>query len=106
MRDTLESWILEEAKGEPIVAVVVGGRPDADGFFLSGYEHNAPACVLSWEDAVQYLRTEFDSGYGGTGCPPVYAWTPTRIIYVREYDGATGIKSHPRNPEFCEPHYS
>ena len=39
--------------------------------------------------------------YGGYGAPECYAirvWTNTRILWVTQYDGATGIDDSPRNP--------
>ena len=49
----------------------------------------------------------FYSGFGSAGCDPFYAWTPTHVLFVHEYDGSTSLQAIPRNPssdlipEFC-----
>lgn len=62
--------------------------------------------VLSFEQAKQYMRGW--SFYGGFGFPdsyPVYIWTNKHVIFVHEYDGATGLRRHPRNPVESEPSF-
>jgi hypothetical protein len=34
-------------------------------------------------------------------CHNGFVWTPTRVISVHEYDGATWLISVPRNPTNC-----
>lgn len=48
----------------------------------------------------------FYGGYGGAECYPVYVWTNWRVIWVDEYDGATGLRSAPRNPFTHMPQYN
>lgn len=55
--------------------------------------------LMTWDEARPYLDYEYDNGYGGQDCHSVHIWTPARIIYVQEYDGATWLNSIPRNPE-------
>src|SRR6185437_5638479 len=58
--------------------------------------------VVSWEQARPFLDYEYDSGFGGQDCHSVTIWTPTRVIFVHEYDGATGLTWVPRHPvEHC-----
>lgn len=95
-KNTLERWILGAANGEAIVAVVIG----------EGYSEERPGPknkVISWEEALPYLRYEFDSGYGSAGCTPVYAWTKSKTIFVSQYDGSTTPCWVPRDPIDCSP---
>lgn len=57
-----------------------------------------PTGVLTWEEARPILDYEYDSGFGAQDCHSLYIWTPTRVIYVHEYDGATWPEAIPRNP--------
>ena len=96
--NTLKDWFTDAAKGEEIIAVVMGGR--------DGYKHSAPVgVVMTWEEALPHLTTPFYSGYGGAGCPPVYAWTASLFMHVGEYDGSTHVCWFPRNPIDCDPGY-
>lgn len=54
--------------------------------------------IYSWEEAQPLLDYEYDAGYGGADCHFVNIWTPTRVIYIHEYDGATWPEAVPRNP--------
>jgi Fe-S cluster biosynthesis and repair protein YggX len=60
---------------------------------------------LTWAEAREFLDYEYDSGYGGADCHPAYAWTATKVIFVSEYDGATGASFVPRKPQDCEPEF-
>ena len=55
--------------------------------------------LLDWELVKDFLDYDYDAGFGGKDCHPIYAWTPTRILFVCRYDGATWVDSIPRNPE-------
>jgi hypothetical protein len=58
--------------------------------------------LLSLEDAKDLMQGwQFDGGFGAAECYPVYVWTNKRVIFVTEYDGATGLNSLPRHPENC-----
>jgi hypothetical protein len=98
--------IEEVAKGEPIEAIVIGA--------MGGYEWEEdigerviPVSqrnkILSWEEARPLLDYEYGTGYGGVECHAIYAWTPTRILFVSQYDGSTEIESAPRNPTAGSP---
>ncbi len=41
--------------------------------------------------------------YGSPDCYATYIWTNKRVIWVTQYDGATGLNSAPRNPTDCMP---
>ncbi len=59
--------------------------------------------VLTWGEAKPLLDYEYDTGFGGADCHAIYVWTPTKIIFVSEYDGSTRVTSLPRNPIECNP---
>ncbi len=97
---TFADEIEEAARGEPIEAIVVASvgtsyRPADDRFeqadALAGQ-------VVSWEKMRPLLAYEYDSGYGSADCHAITAWTASRVIFVGEYDGATGMNWLPRNP--------
>ena len=91
---------LEGAAGsETILSAVIGS--------FNGYEERIqpdriPAekrgVVLPWVEARALLDYEYNNGFGGADCHPVFAWTPTRVLFVHEYDGATGVQWVPREP--------
>lgn len=110
---TFAEDILEAASGEPIRAVVIGRMgwdTDGDGPPEEG-THGAGkppwAHVLgrpiSWADALPLLSYDYDDGFGAPDCQAVYAWTPTRVLFVSQHDGSTSINSVPRNPRHCNP---
>ena len=100
----IRKW-LEEAVtefGEPLEAVVVGQHDN------KRYTNPLPdeGCVLSPADALRKLDQEFDNGFGGEDCFPIYAWTKSRVFFIGEYDGATGLNWVPRNPIDINPTFS
>lgn len=101
----IRKW-LEEAVvefGEPLEAVVVGthynNRHDGDPL----PDENV---LLSPDVALAKLDVEYDNGFGGADCFPIYAWTKSRVFFIGEYDGATGLNWVPRNPIAIEPSFS
>ena len=44
------------------------------------------------------MNYEHNTSYGSQECHELLAWTDNYVIYVEEYDGATGLTSKPRNP--------
>lgn len=105
----IKEWLIEAEKfyGETIEAIVVGphdkrpGRWGADDKALS--DENV---ILSRDDGLRKLDQEYDSGYGGADCFPMYTWTKSRVFFIGEYDGSTGITWAPRNPVALEPQFS
>lgn len=103
----LATWI-EEALGpdETIEAVVIG---EGDSKYIPNEIRKKQRKILdeviSWEIARPLLDYEFDDGFGGQDCNTVFVWTNKRVIFVSEYDGATGLKYVPRNPINCEPYW-
>lgn len=60
--------------------------------------------LLEWDAHKHALDYEYASGsYGGPHCNPVWIWTATRLIFVREYDGSTDMGYTPRHPEVGSP---
>jgi hypothetical protein len=95
--------IEEHLAGESVEAVVVdpldrwsSHRQARD----AGITFGVP---VPWEQAKGWFDYEYDDGYGGSDCHPVYIWTATRVLFVVEYDGATSMASVPRCPTVCEP---
>lgn len=58
--------------------------------------------LLPWAAARAGLDYHWDTGFGGADCPPVFAWTKSRLIVVHEYDGATHLGWYPLAPESSE----
>ncbi len=90
------------AGAETILAAVLSAPYDFR------YSDTPPAyvgTVLSWVDARPILDYDYNSGFGGADCHAAYAWTETRVLFVHEYDGATGIQWVPRNPAYGAPDY-
>lgn len=104
---TFADEIIEEAGGEPILGVVLsGGRG-----WLSEYREDTPNRtpvelaykLIDWPTAQPLLDYDYDRGYGSEDCHAVTAWTPSKVIFVGCYDGATWVTSVPRNPQDCVP---
>jgi hypothetical protein len=97
MSQTLAEEIEAAAEGEPILSVVIGKYDDRE---IPTELLNRP---LTWEKARPLLDYEYDHGYGGNDCHPIYAWTASWIIFIHECDGSTDVGAFPRNPVVCEP---
>lgn len=97
----LRKSIEEAANGEAIEACVVGTHNDRRQ--VEAFPVNV---VLPWADVAPFLDYEYDNGYGGAGCHPVYAWTASRVIFVHEYDGATRPYWVPRHAVNIVPMFS
>jgi hypothetical protein len=89
--------ILEEAGDEPIEAVVIGEMPWGD-YRAEGKPVCVKGKILTAEEATPMLDYEYDSGYGAPDCHAINVYTPTRVIYCAQYDGATWLESIMRNP--------
>lgn len=101
----LRTW-LEEAErtfGEPILAMVVGKHDGAGWGDPPAADENI---ILSREAGLAKVDQDYDSGYGGPDCFPLYAWTTSRVFFVTEYDGATGLAWAPRSPMELAPEFS
>lgn len=94
---------------EPIEAVVIGlvggdsPWPDAESRdygedYCRAVPRDKKGIILMWEQARPLLDYDYDRGYGGPECHAVAVYTPTRVVFVSQYDGATGVESLPRNP--------
>lgn len=84
----------EALDGEPVEGVVIGK-------FGWGHEDRAVAVegkVISWGEARPLLDYIYDDGFGGADCHAIWLWTPTRVMFVSEYDGSTTLTWVPRNP--------
>lgn len=101
LRKELEDY--EARYGEPIEAMVVGRHDNAEYGAPVGIDENV---ILTREAGLAKVDQEYSNGYGGADCFPFYAWTKSRVFFVHEYDGATGIRWAPRNPMAVEPEFS
>ena len=90
---------------EHIVFGAWGGG--SDDFSTPGYEEPEPppvpfekrGIVMRFVDAHKFMQGwRFSGGYGSPECYAVYIWTNQRVIWVTQYDGATGLDSAPRCP--------
>lgn len=98
----IRKW-LEDAErhyGEQIEAVVVGKHyrnygPNGEDEFV----------LLPRDTGLAKLDEEFNDGFGGADCYPMYAWTASSVWFIHEYYGATSLNCVPRNPMACEPEY-
>lgn len=95
--------ILEIADGEEILGVVISKT--RSGYAWSDDEADSPIAekLTPWNEAAPYLDYGYDDGYGGQDCHSIYAWTPSRVLFVSEYDGSTCVKSIPRDMQDCVP---
>ncbi len=101
----IKTWLVEaqEKYGEPIEAIVVGQH---DSTKWESDEKPDENIVLPVELALAKLDQEYDNGFGGADCYPMYAWTKSRVFFIGEYDGATGLSFVPRNPSNVKPEFS
>lgn len=95
---------LEAHYGEVIEAIVVG-RHDKRRYDDKAVRADENV-VLTRDAGLAKLDEDYDNGYGGADCYPFYAWTPSRVFFVTEHDGATGIAHAPRHPTALEPEFS
>jgi len=93
---TFAKDILEAAGDEPIEAIAVSKRRGSS--WNDGSDHSLGCAPVAWEAAFPVLNYQYDDGYGGQDCHDIWAWTPTRVLFVHEYDGSTYIASAPRFP--------
>lgn len=104
-KDNLVRWIIEEANGEEIEAVVIGemGWGDYGYDDVPNYKKQPKFAVLDWEKAKVWIDYEFNSGYGAPRCNAIYAWTKSWVIAISQYDGSTEPFRIPRHPTDCHP---
>ena len=101
----LAQWIEEAAGDEDIEAIVFGGMgwDDYRSVKIPKYKECPKNAVLTWAFGREFADYDFDAGYGAPGCQAITAWTKSKVIFVSQYDGATGIETVPRNPIDHEP---
>ena len=95
---------LENCIGDEVVEAVVFTNLLDDigwGSLRTPEPRNAGIVVdkrYSWEEAKPLLDYNYYHGYGSMDCHDINIWTPTRVIYIHEYDGSTCPEFVPRNP--------
>ena len=94
----IKTWLVdaETRTGEQIEAIVVGVHSNRKP---KPFENK----IISREEGLAILDRDYDSGHGGAGRRPMYAWSKSRVYFINEYDGATGLGSVPRHPVDVEP---
>jgi len=101
----IRKWLEKAEKfyGEQILAIVVGPHYNRSTNDKPQEDENI---VLSREDGLHKLDQNFYSGYGGADCFPMFAWTKSRVFFIHEYDGSTGLSYVPRDPIPIEPQFT
>lgn len=102
---TFAQDIQAEAGAEAIEGIVIGEMGWSGDYNAEGkppWKHVAGK-LISWAEARPLLDYEYDPGYGAPDCQAICAWTSTRVLFVSQYDGSTGLESMPRNPGDCAP---
>jgi len=104
--ETLAEWIARMADGETIEGVVIGHFNGEADDVRETIPVDARTVVLSWEDAKSHLfYSPPANGDGSINCHPVYAWTKSWVIFIRDYEWAVGAGRIPRNPVAGEPRF-
>lgn len=99
---TFSADILAVAGDEKIEAISVSPRRGYS--WGDDTDHDLGHDPVSWDRAFPVLNYEYDTGYGEQDCHDIWAWTPTRVLFVHEYDGSTSITYAPRHPApFTDP---
>lgn len=108
---TAHAELLEYAAGEPIEAIIFGHWQGASRHWVNEdpIEAIIPASMrgkpLTLEEAKPFLQDfAIAGGYGLPDTYALYAYTPTHIIFIEQYDGATNLTRVPRHPCECTPH--
>lgn len=64
-----------------------------------GDKYNYPTEMSYFTGDWDFIKHQFDydynSGFGLADCHAILLWTPTRVIFVAEYDGSTSVESLP-----------
>lgn len=102
--------------GEKVKKVVFGpwgwsSEHEIQGGKLGFHEPDPPPIplevrgkLLGPRAAQKYMRGwSFYGGFGAPECYATYIWTSQRVIWVTQYDGATGLNWAPRDPTECIP---
>jgi hypothetical protein len=85
--------------GEEVEAIMFGNWGWGDDENIQAVPEDKKGVVLTLEQARPYMNGwSFNGGYGSPECYATYIWTNRRVLWVTQYDGATGLSSAPRNP--------
>ncbi len=91
-----------------VLKSIVFGEYGGGGWPQAGEGSKIPldkqGVVLDPDEAKPLMQNwEADGGFGVPECHALYAWTNRRVVWITQYDGATGFNSAPRNPIKCKP---
>lgn len=102
---TLWNQLVFALAGEPVEAVrfdPVSDRGSLESHYgmerYAGYASIPFGRILSLAEAKPHMMAGFYAGYGTQECPNITVWTKTRVFTVHEYDGATWLEAHEREP--------
>lgn len=112
MKSAYEDLMTELHEGETIEAIVFGpwgwgSTPRKGEEWLGEYGEPEPPCVpfdkrgvlLTLDEAKPMMEGwQMSGGFGAPDCYAIYVWTNKRVMWITQYDGATGLDSAPRNP--------
>lgn len=105
LRNTLEE--MEKLFGEKIEDMVVGQHYKRESKYTGNDKPLTDEnIIISRARGLKKIDQEYDSGYGGADCFPLYAWTKSRVFFISEYDGSTCVSYVPRNPVIIAPEFS
>jgi hypothetical protein len=98
---------IEKLIGEEIEVIVI---PECEGDLKNPAWHwfgkGMGSVLMDREEAISSLKgRSFRGGFGIESAPPMTAWSKNFVVYVHEYDGATGLMKLPRNPVNYVPEY-
>lgn len=106
---TFAEDILRAAADETILSIAIGqfgwgGFRGDEQLYPNGKPPEDPPIgePIFWSAAKPHLDYYYDGGYGSPSCHAIYAWTDSKVIFVSQYDGATGLETIPRNPSPCD----
>lgn len=98
---TIRKWLARftAETGEQVTTMrVVVDAPDDIPTYRWEDECTASTLPIA-EVPDEILDAEFDDGFGGTNCRPFWAWSPSWVLLVRNYDGSEGLRWVPRHPD-------
>lgn len=106
----IAQWLreAEESTGERIGSICVGEHySDHWNLYEGEQPRNAEQLnrLLTRDEGLSVLDVEYDNGFGGADCFPMYAWSPSWVYFIAEYDGSTGLSRVPRMPVDCKPEF-
>lgn len=92
---TFATDIERVAGAETILAAAISPKRSS---YYDNPDHDLGNAPQPWAVVRPVLDYAYDTGYGWQDCHDVWVWTPTRVLFIHEYDGSTAVGSAPRDP--------